>query len=268
MALGLLAAGFGAYELLHGSSPSSGCPGGLTPGSLVTPDGGNTYYVIGPNCTAHPVSQAAITACCYATQAAISITATQLAALTVGSAVTPPSCPPAPTLGGCTPGGTGTPVCSLPDGTLVQPSGSSGISVVTGGTVRPLSSKAAFDACGYAANQVQQVDPTAFAACPQGAPITGPPDCPTAPLGQGYPGPNCPMGTGLLAQEPGSAAVWYTDCGTGAGGSGCQKHFVPGSVFYGCGWDRQRLYPVAADILAATPQGADLTGCVPLYTCP
>ena len=262
LALAAIGLGVGAYELLHGGSPSGSCAGGIAPGSLVTADGGNTYYVIGPNCTAHPVSAAAITACCYATQAAITITPAQLAALTIGSAVTPPSCPPAPTLSGCTPSGGG---CSLPNGSLVQPSGGSGIYVIDNGTAYPIASKAIFDQCGYEASAVQTVSASALASCPTGASVT-PGNCPSAPQGQGYPGPNCPMGPGLLAITP-QGSVWYCDCGTGPGGQGCQKHAVTGEVFYGCGWQHQRLYPVADAILNATPTGAPLTGCVPLYTC-
>lgn len=159
--------------------------------------------------------------------------------------------------------------CPAP-GTLVQPSGGAGIYIVdANGALDPIASKSAFDACGYAANQVQIVDPSVISGCPQGPVITGPP-CPAGPMGSGYPGPNCPMGPGLLAQEAGNPAVWYADCGTGPGGSGCQKHLVEASAFYGpCGWSRQRLYPVAAAILAMTPTGAPIYDCtqVQLYSC-
>ncbi|HUY54582.1 MAG TPA: Ig domain-containing protein [Candidatus Nanopelagicaceae bacterium] len=156
--------------------------------------------------------------------------------------------------------------CGLaPETLIVDPSGT--IYVVQSGGIQPITSKAAFDACGYDAASVQSVTAAQIANCTILSPPNSGPPCAPAPMGAGYPGPNCLMGPGLLAQVAGSAAVWYADCGTGPGGSGCQKHFVPASVFYGCGWQHQRLYPVFQDILDATPQGADLTGCVPLYSC-
>ncbi|MDA8395187.1 MAG: Ig domain-containing protein [Candidatus Dormibacteraeota bacterium] len=158
--------------------------------------------------------------------------------------------------------------CTMTPGTLIQPSGSAAIYVVNSdGSISLITSKAVFDACGYAANAVQPVG--SIAGCPIGAPVTGPP-CPSGPQGQGYPGPNCPMGPGLLAKMAGNPAVWYADCGTGPGGSGCEKHLVTGSAFYGpCGWSSQRLYPVSQAILDATPTGAPITDCtqVSLYSC-
>lgn len=155
-----------------------------------------------------------------------------------------------------------------PAGTLVQPAGSPGIYIVDqNGALDPIASKAVFDACGYAANQVTTVP--SIAGCPTGPTVNGTP-CPPGPQGAGYPGPNCPMGPGLLAKVAGDPAVWYADCGTGAGGSGCQKHLVEASAFYGpCGWSRQRLYPLSAAIRDMTPTGAPIYDCttVSLYSC-
>ncbi|MGH7611968.1 MAG: hypothetical protein ACREN4_08110, partial [Candidatus Dormibacteria bacterium] len=165
--------------------------------------------------------------------------------------------------------------CTIPDQTLAVDPVTAGIYVVNGGVARPIASKAAFDACGYEA-AAAPYDPAPYtdaeiqACSPIGPPVTGPPDCPPAPLGQGFPSigtatsPGCPMGCGLLAQVPGEPTVYITDCD-------CVVHPIPSqAVFQACGYGGKEIYPVLQPILDATPMGATITGngdCVRVFGC-
>ncbi len=179
------------------------------------------------------------------------------------------------TPGGCPCGTPGCPACAptsgctIPDQTLAVDPTSAGIYVVNGGVARPIASKAAFDACGYEAAAALTPGPYTDAdiqACaPIGPPVTGPPDCPPAPLGQGYPSTGgCPMGCGLLAQVPGTQGVYITDCD-------CVVHGIESmAAMDACGYAGKEIYPVLLPILDATPMGATITGngdCVRVFGC-
>jgi hypothetical protein len=180
-----------------------------------------------------------------------------------------------PTITTCPCGTAGCPACTSScdqaNGTLVStPEGA--VYVIQNGQARGIPSKAIFDGCGYEASAVIPVQDSDIATCPGGTAIggAGAGDCPPAPLGSGFPSigtatsPGCPMGCGLLAQVAGSAGVYIVDCN-------CVAHgIVSMAALDACGYGAARIYPVLPAILAATPQGAPITGagdCVPLYGC-
>jgi hypothetical protein len=126
-------------------------------------------------------------------------------------------------------------------GRLVRPPGDNvPIYVMDGGAKRHITSPAAMAACGYGWDAIGVLPAGNIAAFPNGAALSGAP-CPQATF---------PNGTLLVGSE---GKVWVMQ-------SGQRRWVTNSSVFIACGYRGVDIDRIADSIIAALPQGANLSG--------